>query len=648
MSQPLYSEPNDLYRHVPIGLCCFDREFRYLHINEWLAALNGLPVEEHIGRPLAEVIPALAPILEPILHKILETGEPVLEMPINAEMPNHPSTSGDFLVSYTPILNEQGIITGINGVVQDISERVRIGCLLEAIIEGTTDAIFAKDLKGQYLLLNSATAKAVGRSVEELLGKDDRTLFNPETARLFMKRDQEIMKSGKTVTIEELTQVGEEQRLWRAVKAPIHNASGKVIGVMGISREITALREAETRQHELELRLRTMQERQKLEEKILTMQKFESLGVLAGGIAHDFNNLLVGVLGYADLAQDLLPKASPAKKMIQEIVKSGQRAAELCDQMLAYAGKGKFEVQAVDLNALIKDMYHLLEISSSKNAQLKSSFFSKLPAIEADATQLRQVVMNLIINASEAIGEEHGIITLITGVMSCDKNYLKGTYLPEEDIPVGHYVYLEVSDTGNGMSAEAREKIFDPFFTTKFTGRGLGLAAVMGITRSHGGAIKVTSELGEGSTFKVLFPTTDQAAGILNNKEECDKNWRGSGLVLLIDDDKTMLSVGRLMLESVGFQVLTAADGVEGLMTFRLRQKEIVCVILDFVMPRMDGPTTFRELRRIDAGVPILLSSGYNEQELAPRFSDRKLLRFLKKPYKSNQLIAKLRELLLI
>ncbi|MDF1667261.1 MAG: PAS domain-containing protein [Planctomycetota bacterium] len=648
MLQPISGDQNNLYSQVPIGLCYFDRDLRYLHINEWLAALNGRSVKEHIGRTLDEVVPGLKPILEPILRKILETGEPVLEQAVNIQTAAHPGVTRNYLVSNTPVFDTEGKITGISGVVQDITERVRIRCILEAIIEGTTDAVFGKDREGHYLFLNSATAKAVGKSAEELLGKNDTALFNPEVAEELMNRDQEIMNSGKAISLEEITRVGEEQKLWSSVKAPMHDASGQVIGVMGISRDITALREAEKKQHELELRVRTMQERRRFEEKILATQKFESLGVLAGGIAHDFNNLLVGVLGYADLAQDLLPKFSPAQEMIEEIVKSGKRAAELCDQMLAYAGKGKFEVQAVDLNALIRDIYHLLEISTSKNAELKSSFSSHLPAIEADATQLRQVVMNLVINASEAIGEKQGVISLRTGVMSCDQNYLKGTYLNEEDIPEGQYVYLEVSDSGEGMSAEAREKIFDPFFTTKFTGRGLGLAAVMGITRSHKGAIKVDSVLGEGSTFKVFFPSTDQAPETLMNEEECDKNWRGSGVILLVDDDETMLSVGRLMLEGAGFQVLTAADGVDGLDIFRLRQEEIICVILDFVMPRMDGPATYRELRKIDETIPILLSSGYNEQELATRFSDRKLCRFLKKPYKASQLIVKLRELLSI
>lgn len=646
MSEPPLNDQNNLYSQVPIGLCFFDRELRYLHINEWLAALNGTAVEDHIGRTLAEVVPELSPALEPILLKILETGEPVLELPVNAETATHPGVIRNYLVSNTPVVNEEGVVTGISGVVQDITERVRIQCLLEAIIEGTTDAVFAKDRQGKYLVLNSATAQAVDKSVDELIGKDDTALFNPEVARELMARDQQIMNSSKAITIEEITRVGDEQKLWRSVKAPLHDSSGEVIGVMGIARDITALREAETKQHELELRLRTMQERRKFEEKMLAMQKFESLGVLAGGIAHDFNNLLVGVLGYADLAQGLLPKFSPAQEMIKEIVTNGKRAAELCDQMLAYAGKGKFEIQAIDLNALIEDMFHLLEISSSKNAQLKPSYFPNLPAIEADATQLRQVVMNLVINASEAIGERQGVITLSTGVIICDNNYLKGAYLPEEDVPEGQYVYLEVADTGAGMTEETREKIFDPFFTTKFTGRGLGLAAVMGITRSHKGVMKVDSVFGKGSTFTVLFPSTNHAAESLNNDEEFDKKWRGSGVVLLIDDDETMLSVGRLMLEGAGFEVLTAGDGLEGLNIFRLRHREIVCVILDFVMPRLDGPATYRALRRIDKGVRVLLSSGYNEQELPTRFADRTHCRFLKKPYQSSQLLSKIRELL--
>ncbi|MCP4679165.1 MAG: PAS domain S-box protein [Deltaproteobacteria bacterium] len=250
---------------------------------------------------------------------------------------------------------------------------------------------------------------------------------------------------------------------------------------------------------------RAEEERLRLETKVLRSQKLESLGVLAGGIAHDFNNLLMGILGNADLAAMNLVPETPAREYVHQIEIASKRAANLAKQMLAYSGKGRFVVLAINLQTLVEEMVHLLEVSISKKVVINYDFAGNVPSIEADATQIRQIVMNLVINASEAIGDHSGVISIRTGVMECDRNYLNDTCL-DDNLPEGVYSYFEISDTGGGMDKETIAKIFDPFFTTKFTGRGLGLAAVLGIVRGHKGAVEIRSRSGKGTTFTVLFP----------------------------------------------------------------------------------------------------------------------------------------------
>lgn len=386
------------------------------------------------------------------------------------------------------------------------------------------------------------------------------------------------------------------------------------------------------------------EERHKLEVQMQQAQKLESLGILAGGIAHDFNNLLTVILGHANLALADLSPESPARESLLEIDNASRRAAELCRQMLAYSGRGAFVVKPINLSRLAQELTHMLQVSISKKAMLRCNFEENLPSIEADPAQVRQVVMNLVINASEAIGSKEGIISISTGSMQCDQTYLRESY-PIKPPPSGKYVYVEVSDTGCGMDSKTREKIFDPFFTTKFTGRGLGMAAVIGIIQQHKGAIKITSEPGKGSTFRVLFPvssntSTHPEAGMP------PKLWHGSGTILVVDDEAEVLNVAKIMLEHHGFHVLTATDGREAIKLFQKHVRDIVCVLLDMTMPHMDGEETCHELFRIRKDVRVIIASGYSEQEIAKRFTDHQLAGFIEKPYEATTLMAKLRDAL--
>ena len=382
-------------------------------------------------------------------------------------------------------------------------------------------------------------------------------------------------------------------------------------------------------------RKRDEEARLKLEQQLLHTQKLESLGVLAGGIAHDFNNILTAIIGNADLALMRINRESPAVDNLHRIEQAASRAADLAKQMLAYSGKGKFLVESLDMNRLLEEMLHMLEVSISKNAVMRFNLAKPLPTVEADATQIRQIIMNLVINASEAIGDRSGVISATTGCMECDENYLKDVWL-DENLAPGLYIYLEISDSGCGMDKETMAKLFDPFFTTKFTGRGLGMSAVMGIVRGHRGAIKVYSEPGRGSSFKILLPASGRPAEILNDDIAKD-DWRGSGRVLLVDDEEGVRRIGGEMLKELGFTTVTADDGREALDMFR-QNRDFAFVILDLTMPHMDGEQCFRELRLLKPDVKVIISSGYNENEVTQKFLGKGLAGFIQKPYRFGEL----------
>ena len=391
-------------------------------------------------------------------------------------------------------------------------------------------------------------------------------------------------------------------------------------------------------------RKRAEQEKLEMERRLLHAQKLESMGILAGGIAHDFNNILAGIMGYADLAMVRLPASEPARADIEVIKKAVQRAADLTRQMLAYSGKGKFIVEPVDLSQVVEDSKKMLAMSVSKKATVTYNLAANLPVIQADASQMRQVVMNLVINASEALGEQGGVIAVSTRYDPCEAKDLAGMGLGQ-DLPEGLYVCLEVADTGCGMDEQTLAKIFDPFFTTKFTGRGLGLAAVHGIVRGHKGAIQVSSEPGKGTTFRVLFPASGPAAPAARSEPAATPG-RSSGTVLVVDDEEMIRISAQRMIERAGFSVLTAGGGREAIRLFREHQNEVNCVLLDLTMPDLDGAETFRELRRIRPDVRVILTSGYSEEAATERFAGQGLAGFIQKPYQLETLIARIQEAL--
>jgi PAS domain S-box-containing protein len=371
-------------------------------------------------------------------------------------------------------------------------------------------------------------------------------------------------------------------------------------------------------------------ERMALERQVRQAQKLESLGVLASGIAHDFNNLLLAIMGNADLAAADLPADSPALESVGEIERAARRAAELCRQMLAYSGRGRFVVEVMDLNALVREMTELLKVSISKKACLELQLTPEETPIQGDPTQIRQVVMNLVVNASDALGAGTGRIRVASRVVVMTDDALKEG-LPMGPLPGGRYVEIEVADTGCGMEAETLDRLFEPFFTTKSSGRGLGMASVLGIVHGHGGKLRLESAPGNGTTFRIYLP----AAETLRPRAEVERTpspWRGEGTVLVVDDEPELRELAMKMLERIGFRVLTAADGREALRRYETAS-EIDLVLLDLTMPEMDGVETFHALVKQYPAVRVIVSSGYSAHEIAGRFAGDNFLGVIEKPY---------------
>jgi signal transduction histidine kinase len=400
---------------------------------------------------------------------------------------------------------------------------------------------------------------------------------------------------------------------------PLLDEDGKSRGSVGVLSNITELKRAETRLREA--------------------QKLESLGLLAGGVAHDFNNLLVGVIGNASLAQEMLPADSPAIELLEGVIKTGEQAAHLTRQMLAYSGKGRFVVEALNLSALIPEMSGLVRPSISKKIALHLDLDPELPPIEADRGQIQQVFMNLALNAAEAIGSHDGLISVRTGVQDVDEKYLRQQPAAAALRP-GRYVCLEVRDTGCGMDGATKSRIFDPFFSTKFTGRGLGLAAVAGIVRGHKAAIIVESAPGKGSCFTALFPA---AAAAIERRVAAarDVALQGAGVVLVVDDERIVREMVKRALERHGYTVLLADSGLEAIDVFRRHPGDIALVVLDLSMPGMSGEEALPELRKIRPQVKVVVSSGYSEAETMTLFKGQQVSGFIQKPYTSQGIAEK-------
>ncbi|MHB8121058.1 MAG: hybrid sensor histidine kinase/response regulator [Desulfuromonadaceae bacterium] len=393
-----------------------------------------------------------------------------------------------------------------------------------------------------------------------------------------------------------------------------------------------------------------------LERHMLQTQKLESLGVMAGGIAHDFNNLLQAITGNMELALMNSAADSAPHKYINRAMTSAKRAALLTDLMLTYLGKGIIVKKALDLNVLVRENAELLGSATTTAVPMELSLAPDLPTILADEAQIHQVVMNLITNAAESIGTQPGTVKLTTGVQRCDETCLASSLLDERTEP-RQYVFLEVEDNGCGMSEETLKRLFEPFFTTKFTGRGLGMSAVMGIIRTHNGALFVESEPGKGTTFRVLFPAAKEGQLTATAAPVAEPEPTASplpsvpadvtyGMALVVDDEKAVLKVCATMVKHCGFKVITACDGIDAVAKFRAHADEIDIVVMDLIMPNMDGIAAMSEIQNIKPDTRIIISSGFNKEELSERLANDTPSGLIQKPYSLNLIKAEIQRVM--
>jgi len=478
--------------------------------------------------------------------------------------------------------------------------------------------------------ITQAVLTITGYSIDAIIERGWRSLLHPEDADR-MARHLVQASEGETREVEGRIITRDDEVRWMRVHVTgARSPEDGKLRVLGAIRDITGERRAE-------------QERLRLEAQMLEGQKLESLGILAGGIAHDFNNLLAVILGNEILARSEAQPGSRLEKQLDRIRSATKHAGALTSQMLTYSGKASASLKPLDLSGLVEEMRELLDASISKKCRLETSLPHRRTLVEGDPTQLRQVIMNLVTNASESLHERPGSVAVRTGLVSADAADLEGTF-GRGDLAEGDYVYLEVSDTGEGMDEEICKRIFEPYFSTKFAGRGLGLASVLGIVRGHGGAIRLVSEPGGGTTFRVLLPPATRATRPAPSKARPPDTARQGGTILVVDDEEWVLELAREFLERNDFTVLTADGGRVALEILRGDEaRAIDAVVLDLTMPDLDGRETFLEIRSLRPDLPVIVSSGFDEEATAGRFPAGEIAAFVRKPYEPEDLVDAIR-----
>jgi PAS domain S-box-containing protein len=645
-----------------------DKSLRYTHINPAMAALFGADPSELVGASDEELFDAGT------AERVREVDLKVLRGQVQEQV-NTSRVRGVEHVFHSvkvPLRDDKGAVVGLCGIARDISELKRseavertMGAILRAAVTTSDLRALIGEIRDLLSGLIDTTNFFVALYDEPSscysfpFYVDEYDVVEPdEIEPLPRSLTDYVRRAGKPLLVDrddfaglqasgEVELVGTDSVQW--LGAPL-TVGRRVIGVVAVqsyhdpdlytTKDIEMLGYAAGTISIAVERTRAEEERRALAARALRSQKMESLGVLAGGIAHEFNNLLQGILGASGLASQMLPAESPVHQQLAAIERAADKAARLTRQMLAYAGKGRFIVEDVDLSSQIEEAARYLTGSLPALAELRLDLARGLPPISADAAEIRQMVSNLVTNAAEALGAGGGVVMVRTAVEWCGRPLLARAILGESLSP-GDFVVLEVSDTGVGMETETVGKIFDPFFSTKFTGRGLGLAAVLGIVRTNGGAIAIDSELGRGTTVRVLLPIHD---GDRWNRQGSDQPSAAgtppARTVLVVDDDEAVRSLTAEMLEQAGFSALAAADGAESIEVLRQRAAEIDVVLLDMTMPGLSGEETYSLLLEIRADLPVIVASGYSQEDAMDRFQEPRPAGYLQKPYRLGDLKA--------
>jgi PAS domain S-box-containing protein len=495
--------------------------------------------------------------------------------------------------------------------------------LLQSIIEGTSEAVYLKDSQGHYLLMNSAGARLLGYTPEEVVGKTDKEIFPAHEAETIMNDDREAMNSGQMVTSEDVLTSGGTSRIYLSTKNPYRDPQGKVIGVLGISVDIT--------------------ERRRMEQHLEKAQRMESIGTFSGGIAHDFNNLLTVIKGYSYLAHADAEGNPAIRESVDQITKATARAASLVDQLLAFSRRQVLQPRVINLNDIVANLRKMLDRLIGEDVQIQTRLAPDLCTVKADPGQVEQVLMNLAANARDAM-PAGGQLTVETTNVNLNRSSLG----PDFNVPPGAYVRLTVSDTGIGMDANTQARIFEPFFTTKPPGRGtgLGLATVYGIVNQSGGHIGVDSQPGSGSTFRIYLPRVSQPVELLSPPATNCACQRGHQTILVVDDDLQLRQLARKVLTSSGFTVLEADCCEQAQQLSGAHSGTIDLLLTDVVMPGTSGHEIARRICGDRSETRVLYMSGYPGDAVAQHGVINAGISFLQKPFSPDRLVEKVKEVL--
>ncbi len=633
MRRPKGAGPLDaFFTAAPAGLAILDRELTYVQLNDTLAEMNGLPVRAHLGRRVREVLPALAPVVEPILERILATGEPALNIEVSGETPAQPGVTRYWMASYFPLPGRAGRPAGIGAIVVEDTARRRAerarrrsGAEYRAIVENAAYGIYRASPDGRFLKVNPALVRMLGYDAEAEvlalnLGQD--VYVNPDQRLEVIERFRGAERI-QGVEAEWKRQDGHRIVVYLSGR-PVRSDQGELRGFEMIAEDVT--------------------EQRALAHALRQAQKMETIGQLTSGIAHDFNNLLTVILAHAKLAEQALPgDRADLRRDLADLQTAARRGAELVHKLLGFSRRERLELQRLDLGLWGEEAITTLRRLLPANISIEFDAEPEAGAVHADPGALHQIVMNLATNARDAMP---GGGTLHMEV--------RGTRLDEEDrrlhawIQPGPYVRVAVSDTGVGMDQPTRARVFEPFFTTKppGVGTGLGMSMVYGLVKQHGGFVHLYSEPGQGTTVKLYFPLAPEQAARAASVEPAEALPRGTETILLIEDEEELRNVATRLLEKFGYRVLAAADGAEGIARYRARRAEIQLVVTDLMMPKMGGLEVFRALREDERSLKVLFTSGYAAPSLREAVGSDIGVAFLTKPWTASELLRQVRALL--
>ena len=615
---------SDLLARIGDPFFSFDLEWKCLYGNQRAALMTGKSQEEMLGKTFRTLLPGVFTASRATLLQRAMQEKTYLEL--------------DGLAEPLGIWFELSAYPGPDSIsifIRDVTSRKRAENAMarseehfRRIFDESPVGMTIVGMDGRFHRVNNAMCRMLEYTEQELVGMATTAVTPPEDLEAwgFYSRRQQALVTGRIEHLQMekryLTKSG--KIVWTNLNASILRESDESRYFLGIIENIT--------------------ERRQVEQQLRESQKLESLGVLAGGIAHDFNNLLTGILGNASLGLDMAAANSPLRPLLQRLVRASERAADLTRQLLAYAGKGRTVLTALNLSTMVREIASLVRSSFPAHVRLDQDLASGMPAIEADPAQIQQIVMNLLLNAAESIpADRAGVVNVRTRELAATEEDLRGALSSSPPQP-GRYAVLEVVDNGSGMDAATQARIFEPFFTTKFTGRGLGLSAVLGIVGSYQGALLMESEVGTGTRFRVFLPVTEKTAAEETPRESSDL--RGAGTILVIDDEPLVLSMARSVLEQCGYRVFTAESGARAIEAMKQNTAEIEAVILDVTMPEMSGSEAFNRLKAIRPDLKVILSTGHSETETTARFAGAGLAAFLQKPYTATQLAETVRSVL--